>query len=251
MHPIRALALTLLLFACNDRDRTLGDGSVARVDASVRSDGGSLRADGGSTGLPDAGMPPPVGECAPIDAGSRVGEVATGTVGASSATTEVSCRPGPRAATWVRWIAPSTASFSADTVGSDFDTLLAIRDGGCDAAEVGCNDDDGGLQSRVVFPATAGRTYLFVIAAFTDGGAFTLNVNEITGNETGRCTDSLDNDGDGVLDCSDTDCASDPACEGGVTCGSRMCTPSQACRDCPGVGLICLPMGMACGLPPV
>lgn len=34
--------------------------------------------------------------------------------------------------------------------------------------------------------------------------------------ETGRCRDRIDNDGDGPVDCADPDCASDPACAGGV-----------------------------------
>ena len=33
--------------------------------------------------------------------------------------------------------------------------------------------------------------------------------------ETGRCTDGIDNDSDGFVDCYDNDCSSDPACGGG------------------------------------
>jgi len=37
-------------------------------------------------------------------------------------------------------------------------------------------------------------------------------------NETGLCTDGIDNDNDGPIDCADSDCTSDPACDTGGEC---------------------------------
>jgi hypothetical protein len=251
MHTLAVLLS--LLSACNDRDRGDTDAAAHRLDGSARSDGGSIepRLDSGSS-FPDAGALPPAGECGAIEIASRVGaSAATGTIAASSATAEIACGLGEHPAALVRWIAPSTASYVADTSGSDFDTLLAVRDGSCDGAELACNDDQIGLQSSLRFAAVAGRPYVFVVGAYSEGGAFQLNLAETRATEAGLCTDALDNDGDGSVDCGDPDCDGDAACEGGTMCGSRTCTPGFVCRDCPGVGPVCLREGMACGLPPV
>ena len=49
-----------------------------------------------------------------------------------------------------------------DTLGSNFDTVLAVYTGNAlnNLVMVGCDDDAaGGRQSRVTFTATAGTTY--------------------------------------------------------------------------------------------
>lgn len=48
-------------------------------------------------------------------------------------------------------------------------------------------------------------------------------------NETGLCTDGVDNDCDGVADCDDSDCANEPVC----LCGNGVCDPEENCTDCP------------------
>lgn len=41
----------------------------------------------------------------------------------------------------LRWIAPTAGTWTFTTYGSDFDTILGIYDGGCEGAELACNDD--------------------------------------------------------------------------------------------------------------
>ncbi len=67
---------------------------------------------------------------------------------------------------WYKWTAPATGSFTFNTSGSDFNTLLSVYTG--DALNaltvVGSNDDMGrALQSSVSFNATAGTVYYLAI----------------------------------------------------------------------------------------
>lgn len=61
------------------------------------------------------------------------------------------------------------------TFGSDYDTVVVVLDGD---AEVACNDDTDGLQSRTVFLGEAGVTYHLMIASFpgAPGGLLELSV---------------------------------------------------------------------------
>lgn len=57
-----------------------------------------------------------------------------------------------------------SATYRFDTAGSDFDTVLYVRDGGCDGAELVCNDNaGGGPHSEVTLALTAGQTIVIVV----------------------------------------------------------------------------------------
>lgn len=75
------------------------------------------------------------------------------------------------------WEAPFSGPVEFNTIGSNFDTVLHVREGGCGGQVVACNDDFFDLQSRVVIEAQAGQTYTISVDGF-DGqaGAFTLNI---------------------------------------------------------------------------
>ncbi len=73
------------------------------------------------------------------------------------------------ASVWWSWVAPSSGQVTFDTGGSDFDTILAVYEGGTltTLTTVASNDDDLGTEtSRVSFMVTAGRTYHLVVAGF-------------------------------------------------------------------------------------
>ncbi|KPQ06338.1 MAG: subtilase family serine protease [Rhodobacteraceae bacterium HLUCCA12] len=72
---------------------------------------------------------------------------------------------------WWRYTPSSSGEVTIDTDGSDFDTVLAVYTGSAVNAlsEVASNDDAIGLQSRVVFNATAGTSYAIAVAGY--GGA--------------------------------------------------------------------------------
>ena len=68
---------------------------------------------------------------------------------------------------WYRYTATATEELQADTLGSNYDTVLVVWDGAPPAGtEVGCNDDSGPLQSVQRFNAVTGHTYYFQIAFY-------------------------------------------------------------------------------------
>ncbi len=70
------------------------------------------------------------------------------------------------ASVWYKWTAPANGSVMIDTIGSSFDTLLAVYTGTpvTNLTLVGNNDDSGGdVTSQVVFTATAGTTYRIAV----------------------------------------------------------------------------------------
>jgi hypothetical protein len=78
---------------------------------------------------------------------------------------------------WYRFTAPGTAvTVTANTFGSDYDTILSVYEGPCESLSAvpgGCNDDDlrDGAQSAVSFQARAGASYSFMVSAYDgDGG---------------------------------------------------------------------------------
>jgi len=84
------------------------------------------------------------------------------------------CGNGSRGrSVWYRFTAPTAGTLTANTFGSSYDTVLATYTGACGAFTAvpgACNDDTGGTQSRVSFPATAGTTYYFLVTSYTNVG---------------------------------------------------------------------------------
>jgi len=84
---------------------------------------------------------------------------------------------------WYRWTAPNSGPATIDTLGSTFDTLLAVYTGSTvdGLTEIASNDDSGsGTLSLVTFTAVAGTTYWIAIDGYfdgieTDSGSITLH----------------------------------------------------------------------------
>jgi len=94
---------------------------------------------------------------------------------------------GSKGATvWYRYTAGSSATVTAHTIGSSFDTVLAVYTGSAVNAltPVGCDDDSEGLQSIVVFSATAGVTYRIQAGGY-DGTTGTLSLSLTSGGGSG------------------------------------------------------------------
>lgn len=113
------------------------------------------------------------------------------------------------------WTAPESGEYFIDTRWDSYDTVLYVLEGGCDGAELVCNDDAAeprSLGSEVRLDAVAGRTYLIVVDGYEvvlgdSGDAFALSITPVvTDDESAFCVDRRDNDGDGLVDCSDDDC---------------------------------------------
>jgi hypothetical protein len=102
-------------------------------------------------------------------------------VGATAESGELAPTAGaePINSVWWRWTAPADGRVEVNTLGSDFDTVLAVRTGTAvnDLAVVGVNDDFFDTRSRVVFEAVAGTTYHISVDGFAaETGAVVLNL---------------------------------------------------------------------------
>jgi hypothetical protein len=73
---------------------------------------------------------------------------------------------------WYAFTPSSDVTVQADTFGSDYDTVLAAFTGtGLGSLQpVGCNDQAGGNQSRVLLNLTSGTTYYFQIGRYPSFG---------------------------------------------------------------------------------
>jgi PKD domain len=73
---------------------------------------------------------------------------------------------------WFAYTAPSDATITANTFGSDYDTVLSAWTGSPGAFNLlACNDDANGTQSRINFQAPAGTTVYFMVAVCCGGGS--------------------------------------------------------------------------------
>jgi hypothetical protein len=80
---------------------------------------------------------------------------------------------------WWQWTAPAGGLVEVDTVGSGFDTNLAVFTGSSvgSLSVVGANDDYFGAQSQVLFTAVAGTSYHFAVDGFLEfTGSIALNM---------------------------------------------------------------------------
>jgi hypothetical protein len=88
------------------------------------------------------------------------------------------------ASVWWTWTAATNGTVTVDTIGSSFDTLLAIYTGSAVNALTGiaADDDSGGnATSLVTFAAVAGTTYNIAVAGFGSAtGNITLTVRALS-----------------------------------------------------------------------
>jgi hypothetical protein len=92
---------------------------------------------------------------------------------------------GPdRATVWYSFTPVDAGTYIADTFNSDYDTTLYVGtpDGSGGIDVIDCIDDSVGLQSAVVWPASAGATYLIMVGTccgpgIGGGGSLELHVD--------------------------------------------------------------------------
>lgn len=144
---------------------------------------------------------------------------------------------GPDAVFYFRLSEP--AMVTIDTFGSSFDTVLYLRVGHCTAGDqVECNDDTGdGVQSEIIMGRLARGIYFLFLDGFWEEaeGDYELHI-DIAEPGSEICDDDRDNDGDGAVDCDDTDCEDSAHCRCIPTpeVGVEACTDRRD-NDCDGL----------------
>ncbi|MBI4816238.1 MAG: hypothetical protein HY791_08270 [Deltaproteobacteria bacterium] len=119
---------------------------------------------------------PPI--CPAADLGSAVGPaVASGSTLLAGSAIEPSCTyfvgGGDVSYTWTP---PASGRYRISTLGSSFNTILSVREGGCEGAEIACNDDFSyQAASLVEAQLEAGTVYVISVDGY-DSGDFTLGI---------------------------------------------------------------------------
>jgi len=85
------------------------------------------------------------------------------------------------------------------------------------------------------------RTALWIIAA-----AFLSSLGACSGGEKENCTNGVDDDADGFVDCQDGSCASDPSCKN-TACGDGVRAESEDCDGTDLGGQTCDALGLGGG----
>ncbi len=78
------------------------------------------------------------------------------------------------------WAAPASGTYTIDTIGSDFDTILYVRDECLSATSIACNDDvDPGVMraSTLEVTLTAGQEVVIIVDGWqNEHGNFVVNI---------------------------------------------------------------------------
>ncbi|HWB76893.1 MAG TPA: hypothetical protein VG755_18125 [Nannocystaceae bacterium] len=114
--------------------------------------------------------------CPELDLGGDVPISVVGSIVGASATSQGSCAPTTGPDVGYRFVAPFAATYQFDTIGSDYDTVLTVRDSSCGGVELACDDDLGGnLSSLVTLDLAAGQTVIVGVDGFDgDVGGYVL-----------------------------------------------------------------------------
>lgn len=117
--------------------------------------------------------------------------------GVSSLTPSVGiCDANRGNSAWFRLVAPCTGQLTIDTIGSSFDTVLAVFPDSCNDSAIACHDDinvqQGIFQSSVTITVQQGQAYRIRVAGFgISAGRYLLNV----GSCQASCAADFNHDG--------------------------------------------------------
>ena len=119
-------------------------------------------------------------------------------------------------------------------LGDPADTLvLAVVENHCSSLSH-CNYVNAGTPQTATIETTAAVDYyalVFRTPSSTGGGSYTLTLTCLDCDES-SCTDSFDNNGDGLTDCDDPDCESDVTCVEAYHCGNDVDDDLDGLTDC-------------------
>jgi hypothetical protein len=134
---------------------------------------------GGAEGLFDLNVGQLAGMCPDGDLGGAVPTSTSGSTAASDNTVGGSCGGAFGPDETFTYTAPSDGLYTFSTAGSDFDTVVYVRDAACNGAELGCNNDSGGATSALAVPLSAGQDVVVVVDSIGVGGNYDLEIDTI------------------------------------------------------------------------
>lgn len=116
--------------------------------------------------------------CTSTDLGSTVPQTVTGSTAGLPNMLTAPCAYSNSPEATFEFTAPADGTFTINTFGSSFDTVLYVKDAACSNPAFACNDDFSGYQSWVQVTLTAGQTIIIVVDGYGSysSGAFTLNI---------------------------------------------------------------------------
>jgi len=128
--------------------------------------------------------PSPPGPGCGIDLGGEVPVADQGTTAGPGNQHNGSCSVNPVPEVEYSWTAPETASYLISLEGSDYDTLLYVRDGGCNGPELACIDDilvgdQWVLWSAVELDLVAGQTISIFVDGYNGTGDYLLAIEQL------------------------------------------------------------------------
>jgi len=113
-------------------------------------------------------------------------------------------------------------------------------------------------ETNQIFTAPADGTYYVVLEAYSatpSSKAYDFTIDRLPDAETGLCGDSSDNDGDGAIDCADSDCFGDTTfCTTETFCGDGFDNDTDGSTDCADADCAASPacaLAESCGNPQV
>ncbi|MEE2889660.1 MAG: M4 family metallopeptidase, partial [Planctomycetota bacterium] len=124
---------------------------------------------------------------------------------------------------WYSYVPPEDGLLTVSTCDiANWDTDLLVYSGNCGGGltQLACNGDTGGCSTFTSLienvPVTGGETYRVRVASWSEGttGTGQLDVSFVGGGGGGveNCSNGVDDDGDGLIDCEDPECATAPNC---------------------------------------
>jgi hypothetical protein len=150
-----------------------------------------------------------------------------------------SCGGSGGADVMVLFTAPDAGRWRFGLSNTAFDTVLSVFDG-CGGAELACADTDA--AEAVAVELAAGQQVIVVVDGADNGqGVYRLDATLAPDVES-DCVDGLDDDVDGLTDCLDAECASEPVCvevcddgvdnnaDGLVDCSDARCSAEAHCE---------------------
>jgi len=151
----------------------------------------------------------------------------SGTTAGSGNDADASCGGSTGSEVMLSFTAPEAGNWAFTLSGTYFDTVLYVLDG-CGGSELACADDEE--AEAVIAELDAGQQVVVVIDAAGQGeGVYTIEA-DLAPDTEGNCVNGLDDDGDGLADCLDSDCADKPAC--GEVCDDGVDNDSDGLPDC-------------------